>query len=273
MISAKIVADSVCPNDKRITTFELEYPRFIHSEFMTHRMVSKNAASSRAIPVEKMIEHVMNVPALPVFWGRNQAGMTAQEELDVFAQVTAKGIWLSARNQAVDNVKKLVELGVHKQIANRILEPWTHIKVVATATEWDNFFHLRRHKDAQPEFRALANEMYFELLQSRPQMLYEGQYHLPYITTRDRETFTPGDCLKLSASLCAQVSFRKADMSIAKAMAIYGRLVSSTPVHASPFEHQAKPLNDANARSGNFFGWEQYRQTIPGNVCNAYTPP
>jgi hypothetical protein len=272
MINAKIIADSTCENGKRITTFELEYPRFIHSEFMTHRMISKNSASSRAIPVATMIQQVIDNPAMPVYWGKNQAGMSAKEELYGLELITAKNVWLTARNQAITHVLKLSELGLHKQIANRILEPWTHMKVIATATEWDNFFHLRRHKDAQPEIRALANEMYLEYTQSRQKMLYEGDWHLPYISERDLTTFTLGDCIKLSASLCAQVSYRKADDSIEKAMMIYDRLVNSKPVHASPFEHQATPLANANEISGNLRGWGQYRQQILGNVCNKYTP-
>jgi len=272
MITAKIVADSTCTNGKRITTFELEYPRFVHSEFMTHRMISKNSASSRAIPVATMIQQLLDNPAMPVYWGKNQSGMSAKEELYGLDLIAAKDVWLTARNQAILHAQKLIELGLHKQIANRILEPWAHIKVVATATEWDNFFHLRRHRDAQPEIRALANEMFFEYNQSKPHMLYEGEWHLPYVTEKDRYTFTPGDCIKLSASLCAQVSYRKADDSIEKAMAIYDRLVNSKPVHASPFEHQATPLLFDTDASGNFFGWHQYRQMIPNNVCNEYKP-
>lgn len=272
MTSAKIIADSTCYNGKRLTTFELEYPRFIHSEFMTHRMISKNSASSRAIPIHKVIEQIMENPAMPVYWGKNQAGMTAKEELYGLELQAAKDVWLTARNEAVKHALKLNELGLHKQIANRILEPWVHMKVVATATEWDNFFHLRRHKDAQPEIRALANEMYLAYTHSKPQMVYSGEYHLPYVTDEDRQRYDLDDCIKLSASLCAQVSYRKSDESLEKALLIYDKLVNSKPVHASPFEHQGTPLMFDTDKSGNFYGWEQYRQTITGNVCNEYKP-
>jgi thymidylate synthase ThyX len=272
MITAKILADSKCSNGKRITTFELEYPRFIHAEFMTHRMVSKNAASSRAIPVETMIKQVIENPAMPVYWGKNQAGMAAKEELSSADRIEARNVWLDARHAAIDSVRQLVSLGLHKQIANRILEPWAHIKVVATATEWDNFFHLRRHPDAQPEIQVLANAMWDVYSTNTPEFLYYDEYHLPYLSNEEIDQNTLEDCIKLSASLCAQVSYRKADESIEKAKLIYDRLVASTPVHASPFEHQATPAMLASEKSGNFNGWIQYRQKLPNNVCNSYKP-
>jgi thymidylate synthase ThyX len=169
MITSKIIADSISTAGKRITTFEIEYPRFIHSEFMTHRMLSKNAASSRAIPIATMIQQVMDNPAMPVFWGRNQSGMSAKEELGYAEKEDALVVWLEGRDEAVKTVQRLVSLNVHKQITNRILEPWAHIKVVTTATEWDNFFHLRRHPDAQPEIHALANAMWDNYSKSEPE--------------------------------------------------------------------------------------------------------
>lgn len=270
MITAKIIADSVATSGKRITTFELEYPRFIHAEFMTHRMISKNAASSRAIPIETMIKQVLDNPAMPVYWGKNQAGMSANEELTGLCLTVVKELWLSARDQAVLQTKKLADMGLHKQIANRVLEPWSHIKVVATATEWDNFFHLRRHRDAQPEIQALANAMWDIYSTNTPTLKFGDEYHLPYVSTEDLLMYSLDECIKLSASLCAQVSYRKSDESLDKALLIYDRLVNSKPVHASPFEHQATPSLFASEKSGNFNGWIQYRQTLPGNVCHKY---
>lgn len=279
MITAKIIADSISRAGKRITTFELEYPRFIHSEFMTHRMVSKNAASSRAIPAETTIAHILNDPAMPVYWGKNQAGMSAKEELDTLAKHQAKCVWLEARDKAIDSVRELITLGLHKQIANRILEPWVTIKVVATATDWDNFFYLRNHPDAQPEIHELARIMWDVYLNSEPQELNEGEWHLPYLDEWDiiyenipcnENQIYIEDAKKLSASLCAQTSYRKADESVEKAIKIYDRLVISRPVHASPFEHQATPLLDTKAISGNLRGWYQFRESIEGNVCFDY---
>lgn len=280
MIDAKIVADSVADNGKRLTTFELEYPRFIHSEFMTHRMLSRNAASSRAIPLKVMIKNVWNNPACPVEWGKNQSGMQAKEMLTGFALSATKILWNLSGKVACMFAWGLGKCKVHKQIANRILEPWSHIKVVASATEWDNFFHLRNHPDAQPEIHQLALQMWHLYQDSVPKLMEEWEWHLPYIddykiVSSEKDVITSNDitldnAIKLSASLCAQVSYRKADESIDKALMIYDRLVSSTPVHASPFEHQAIPAEYGIQMSGNFRGWKQYRQTIPNHVCKQY---
>lgn len=282
MINAKIIADSRSEENQRITTFELEYPRFIHSEFMTHRMLSRNAASSRAIPLWNMIKMIWNEPACPVHWGKNQSGMQAKEELSGFGLSLAKLLWNVSGKVVCGFAALLGLVKTHKQIANRILEPWSHIKVVVTATEWDNFFHLRNHPDAQPEIHELARIMWDLYSTSTPTRLKMGEWHLPYLegyNIQPDEDFVPfketdiclSDAIKLSASLCAQVSYRKADESIKKALNIYKRLVESKPVHASPFEHQATPAKSRIVISGNFRGWTQYRQTIPGHVCKKYT--
>lgn len=296
-MKAKIIADSIAPHGKRITTFELEFPRFILAEYNTHRMLSRNVASSRAIPIEKVIEGVQNNPAMPVWWGKNQSGMQAKDELSdtiildpygISEKNAAKATWLEARDEAIKFAKKLSKIGLHKQIVNRILEPWVNVKMVTTATDWDNFFHLRNHSDAQPEFHFLASLMAEEYLQSEPNQLIHGQWHIPYIETvfnpphdtyfdlREIKYFVGEEevdlytALKVSASLCAQVSYRKSDDSIEKALRVYDRLVTSKPVHASPFEHQATPSLEYDHISGNFRGWIQYRHTISGNTCYKY---
>lgn len=281
MITAKIIADSVSPHNKRLTTFELEYPRFVHSEFMTHRMLSKNAASSRAIPLKTMIGLVWSNPAEPFEWGKNQSGMQAKEKLTGWNLALAKFLWHFSGKLVCILAWLLSFSKVHKQIANRILEPWSHIKVVASATDWDNFFHLRNHPDAQPEIHELARIMWELYKASEPKALREGEWHLPYLDEYNvfpDEEFVPfkdtdislSDAKKLSASLCAQTSYRKADESIKKALGIYDRLVVSIPVHASPFEHQATPAKSNIVISGNFRGWVQFRQEIPNNVCRKY---
>jgi thymidylate synthase ThyX len=290
MIKAKIIADSIALNGKRITTFELEYPRFIHSEFMTHRMLSRNAASSRAIPLKSMLKLVWTNPAYPVHWGKNQAGMQAKEELTGFSLTATKFIWKWSGRLACAFAWGMDKFSAHKQIANRILEPWSHIKVVVTATDWDNFFWLRNHPDAQPEIHELAAQMWAAYSTHEPVLLSENQWHLPYLDEykiiaddlykiaksnkkiKIDKLISQSDAIKLSASLCAQVSYRKADESVEKAIKIYDRLVTSTPVHASPFEHQAMPAKWDTTISGNFRGWIQYRQLISGNVCKKYTP-
>lgn len=294
-IKVKIIADSKSSVDgKRITTFELEYHRYIHSELMTHRMFSRNAASSRAIPISKMIEMVDSSPATPIHWGKNQAGMQAKEELDSQQKNYAINEWGQAAYDAVGWADILNKRGVHKQIVNRVLEPFQMMKTVLTATEFDNFFWLRNHEDAQPEIKRLAELMLEAMNGSDPIPLSPGQWHLPYY--RDGywcESFTDSleDALTISASCCAQVSYRLLDDSIEKARMVYKRLVESSPVHASPFEHQATPVDyvhccdttelsaidgathidrEGNVWSGNFKSWIQHRQLIPDNVCNNY---
>jgi hypothetical protein len=232
---------------------------------MTHRIFSKNAASSRAIPLKTMIGLVWNKPAEFVHWGKNQSGMSAKEELSGWRLKVAKAIWKYTGRAVCVAAWVMEKIGLHKQCANRMLEPWSHIKVVLTGTDFENFFHLRTHKDAQPEFQVLAKSMLKDLGNSKPKVLREGEWHLPYIDKQYKD-LSLEKRIKLSASLCAQVSYRKQDDSIEKALKIYDRLVESTPVHASPFEHQATPLNNPNESSGNFKGWKQNRQTIKNNV-------
>lgn len=275
MITAKIIQDSISPAGVRITTMELEYPRFIHSEFMTHRVFSRNAASSRAIPIAKMIEQVRNRPARPEEWGTNQAGMQAGEVLKSNDAFVAKEAWNDAARSACESAEKLQALGLHKQIVNRVLEPFQTMKTVVTATEWDNFFELRNHKDAQPEIQVLARAMADVMDASEPVQLGDGEWHVPYVG-RSRgyndvmsyhvngEIITEEQALMVSASCCAQVSYRLLDDSLDKAAFVYDKLVNSRPIHASPFEHQGRAMGRFNANdfSGNLRGFVQYRKTL-----------
>jgi thymidylate synthase ThyX len=297
-ISANIIADSISPEGIRLTTMQLRYPRFIHAEFMTHRMFSRNASSSRAIPVARMIEDLRRDPAMPVYWGSHQAGMQAGEELNEDDQWHCSEVWFAARDNAISAAKAMIDAGLHKQIANRILEPWAHINVVVTATDWANFFALRAHPDAQPEIKALALEMLNAMAGSQPIHLNPGEWHLPYISAQDwsavRGYFTtknPNEepthdnlrdtLLPVSVARCARVSYLTHDgrqTSIEEDIALYDRLVGSQPLHASPAEHQATPdvqrtVNDNGFyhqewdnphQWGNFRGWIQYRKTLAG---------
>ena len=184
MINAKIIADSISPSGKRITTFELEYPRMVHSEFLTHRMLSRNAASSRAIPTSKMLSLVWNNPATPVHWGQNQSGMQANVELQGVRKWAVQQLWNISGKVACIFAWSLNKLKCHKQIVNRIVEPWSHIKVIVTATEWDNFFYLRNHPAAQPEIHELARQMWEIYKNNKPELLHIGEWHLPYIESK-----------------------------------------------------------------------------------------
>lgn len=261
MFSAKVIKDSVNPfNGVRLITMELTYPRFIHAEFMTHRMFSRNAASSRAIPTRKMIKMVDENPAMPIFWGKNKRGMSA--DIEIGDKGIADAIWISAKDEAVRSARALYEIGAHKQIVNRILEPWKFITVICTATQWSNFFALRRHEDAQPEIHHLANLMWDAQQASQPK---EELWHIPYIQ-EDEEDLELDVKLRVATARCARVSYLTHDgkRSIEKDLELHQRLMTgSGHGHWSPFEHCAKAVGDM-ASYGNFVGWKQYRKMHDG---------
>lgn len=266
MISVRVEKDSICANGKRLTTFVCTYPRFIHSELMTHRMFSRNAASSRAIPVSKMIEAVQFNPVLPLHYGKNQPGMQAKEELDDVSIRTAEQLILSMRDEVIRHVQRLVDLGLHKQIANRYLEPFQHITTIITATEWENFYALRNHPDAQPEFQALAAAMLKAHNESEPTFLKMGEWHLPFVRSEEIEEDLEL-AKKYSVARCARVSYLNHDGTEPdreRDLKLFTRLFEAG--HVSPFEHQATPAMYAWNQSGNFFGWNQYRKELP-NEC------
>ena len=263
MFDARVVLDSVAPSRKRLTTFELTYPRFVHAELMTHRVFSRNAASSRAIPTPRLIEAVKKTPAMPVWWGKNQAGMQANEEMDSVNKLIAEQAWLSARDKAVETAEALYALGAHKQIVNRVLEPWMHITVIVTASTYDNWFKLRAHKDAQPEIRVLAERMLEEYMASTPEPLEAGKWHLPYVSSDEKERYPLEVTRAISTARCARVSYvRQLEVKpVEEDVSRHNDLAASG--HWSPFEHPAMALGTAE-RIGNFAGWLQYRKMFPG---------
>lgn len=277
-IQAKVILDSLNEsNGIRLTTMELTYPRFIHAEFMTHRLFSRNAASSRAIPVSKMLKMVMDYPAMPVSWGKNQKGMSADAELKPDDTIKAGHIWLNARNLAVSFANDLLELGLHKQITNRLLEPWQNITVICSATHWTNFFRLRNHKDAQPEIQELARAMKTAQDESAPII---RDWHIPYIWDDEQHLPLETKC-KISTARCARVSYLTHDgrRSIEDDLVLHERLMTgSDHGHWSPFEHVAKQtsktwdyydfakdeIRNEPIWCGNFQGWIQYRKLHTG---------
>lgn len=278
-IQVKIIADSVSKHSgKRLTTMQLKYQRFIHSEFMTHRVFSRNASSSRAIPVAKMIEQVRNDPAIPIHWGKNQPGMQAKEEFKGLIDLGAAGVeftpeevWKFSAKMAANYAEAMSKAGLHKQVVNRILEPYQWIHVVVTATEWDNFFELRYHEDAQPEIYELAKLMRYAMDTSEPKVLSSGDWHLPYVTEEEYVNLDIEIAKKVSAARCCRVSYLKHDgtnSTIEEDIALCDRLAGAKPIHASPFEHQATPdlFNGESFMSeslhGNFVGWIQNRKLI-----------
>ena len=262
---AVIVADSISELGIRLTTFQLRYWRPIHSELMTHRVLSRNAGSSRARPSEAIIEQVRNEPWGPIHWGANQAGMQAHVELQEPALELAQREWCRAARLAADSASAMVKLNAHKQIVNRLLEPFTYIDVLVTATDYNNWFALRDHPDAQPEIRELAQLMRAEYNRCIPHEIHMGEWHLPYITDDDwalalqmvrAESISNGMGIpniylaqleivrKISVARCARVSYKAFDGTVAplaKDLALFEQLLVSQPLHASPAEHQATP--------------------------------
>ena len=311
MIEAQVICDSISPQNHRLTTFKLRYPRFIHAECATHRLVSqhgvateefvdnygfmdakdisRNASSSRAIPFAKQVQQVRDdaTRAAPVYWGAEQKGMQTGEELSNVKQDllnvgydnlpfvnasprdAAVAIWRMAALSAARMAEYMAELGLHKSICNRVIEPYTHITVIASATDagWMNFFGLRLDAAAEPTMRALAVAMWKAYQASEPQLLQPGQWHLPFVLVRysDKEDgmIFKGDAdewttflkmpveereatlIKISVARCARVSYESFDTgkrsTIEEDLKLYDRLVGAQPLHASPAEHQATP--------------------------------
>lgn len=191
-ISVKVLADSLAPCGKRLTTMEWKYPRSIHSEIMTHRMLSKNSASSRAIPTEKLIQMVLDDPFVPEYIGANKSGMQAGDELSEDQKVLAQSIWFDGRDSAVENARRLLKLGVHKQVVNRIIEPWMWITIIVSATEWENVWGLRCHPAAEPHFQKLAYMARDAMAASVPRKLAAGEWHTPLAPIDDEDGLAIG---------------------------------------------------------------------------------
>jgi thymidylate synthase ThyX len=263
--SARVLLDSISPAGIRLTSMEARYPRFIHAEVLTHRNFSRNSSSSRAIPIRKMIDGVRSDPAMPVWWGRNQSGMQALEQIDEPTRALAEAEWKLALEDALRHAERLAssDINLHKQLVNRILEPFAWITVIITATEWSNFFTQRTHEDAQPELKYIADLMLERYRESTPRALALGEWHTPLILPDEESALPVDDRLKISVARCARVSYLSHDgaRDHAKDIDLYEKLVGGgANGHWSPFEHIATPLNDATAWSGNFRGWEQYRK-------------
>ena len=287
MIEVKLVADSIntATND-RLTTYLLTYPRYIHAEVMTHRVFSRNAASSRAIPVLKFRKDVMDNPVIPTHWGANQKGMQASDELDdvtphmiwpaeedidgsMIGSTTltdrefARRVWLRARNSMLKEHGNLEACGLHKQIANRILEPWFHIQLLVSATEFQNFFALRCHKDAHPDIQSVADGMLEAYMTSQPDPKNPGEWHLPF-GDQDLAGVEGGiaTIVKVCTARAARISYKTFEgrIDIEQDIILHDRLVASG--HMSPAEHPAVAL-EHGVRSGNYRGWLQYRKTLP----------
>lgn len=260
MIYAKVVADSVTGKGQRLTTMEVGMHRFVLAEFNTHRAFSRNSASSRAIPVKKQTEKIVMSPAMPVEWGVNKSGMQADEVLDEQTARRAERIWKQAALNAVESARQLEELGVHKQVTNRILEPFMWHKVIVSSTEWQNFFDQRCSPLAQPEMRLVAEAMRDAYNNSVPNLIFTGEFHLPYLE-KSEEHYDHSLKIYTSVARCARVSYLNHNnkKSTLDDFGLYQKLVSADPQHLSPLEHIATPIRDGLDVSGNFDGYAQLR--------------
>jgi thymidylate synthase ThyX len=273
--SARILLDSRSPAGVRLTTMEVRYPRFIHSEVMTHRNFSRNSASSRALPIRKMIDSVRAEPAMPLWWGRNQSGMQAREQIGADAQALAEAEWRHALADALAHAERLAasDINLHKQLVNRILEPFAWITVIITATEWSNFFTQRMHEDAQPELKHIAEMMFQAYRASTPRVVGDGEWHTPLILPDEEATLSLETRLQISVARAARVSYLSHDgtRDHAKDIELYERLVGGgANGHWSPFEHVATPLPSRDEWSGNFRGWDQYRKRFPQEHASSF---
>lgn len=306
------------PSGNVLSCLLLRYPRCIHAEVMTHKMLMKNSASSRAIPVKKLIQSIKDDPFVPLHWGKNQKGMQAYEECDAKVRIwkrtehmgsipenmSNEKAWLHGMKQMLEIAEAFDKAGYHKQIVNRLIEPWMHITVLVSGMDkigWSNFIGLRDHEAAEPHIQVLAKEVRKCLEEDPIQTLQPGEWHLPFVTAEDwaeADAFTrhgsdvyPNsddprsaeqiafeNLRKLSTARCASVSYKTIegfDMDLANATRIHDQLVGSTPAHMSPAEHIAQADDASPGRDGMmswnrpsqhraFSGFRQYRAMLPG---------
>lgn len=276
--NAKVICDSISPAGVRITTLEITMHRFVLAEFNTHRMLSRNSASSRAIPVEKMLARYRDEPAYPISWPTEQPGMQGGAELEDGDLVEAKRLFKAVHDSTLLHISEyLVGLGykygadakahrLHKSVINRLLEPMMWHTVVATATCWDNYFDLRCHELAQPEIRVASELARKAMNLSVPNDVPFGDWHLPYVLESELASnrFDWLDLARISSARCARVSTMQHDrdeVDVEADFALCERLMSAEPMHASPFEHPAMPLTN-DKFVANFKGWVSYRSFI-----------
>ena len=261
--SCQILADSVNPIGQRVTTVQIRLPLVVWPEFLTHRTLSRNARSNRAVPSRVLIREVLRNPFVPEFWGRNQAGMQAGAELTGWRRWLARQVWLKSRYPAIAAAWMMARAGLHKQDANRVLNPWQWIDAVVTgdAWAWDAFFGLRCHPLADPKIHTIAQMIRKTIENNVPRHLTWGQWHLPYYT--DQATNPDGETRWASAGACARVSYACFDgrYSLTENAALGRRLTLEKPAHASPLEHVIQAIQEYRRQPWPVNGmWRSLRQ-------------
>lgn len=310
--NASLLLHSANERGNELLTYVCRYPKFIHGEAKTHRVIrisdegnlvelgheigfmddrclSRSASSSRAVPISKYLEEVRSdelraTPSFSVIAGKGMQGGRSATEAE---QAHLRSLWRDAALKAADTAEQMATHGGAKQDVNRILEPYIHINVIVSATEWQNFFGLRLRKDAQPEMRDLAVKMWGLKKKSKPKLLRPGEFHLPFVEEEDwamvdRESRGMGYSgqphevnfllKKVSAARCARVSYWSFETgrrsNLQEDLRRFDLLVGSTPIHASPVEHQATPdvwsgKWECPHEHGNFIGFRQFRKSLP----------
>jgi hypothetical protein len=282
MIRARIVADSMSPAGCRLITVEATYPRIVHEEVLTHRILStdpqameelsRNSASGRAIPTKLWLSAIESQPFIPEVWFSNRAGMVGGEPLDADRQIQATNAWLQFRDDAVRAARRLNEIGVHKHHANRPLTPLQHITTVMSGTEWWNFFGLRYHAGAAPEFIELAQRIHDLYVASEPVPREPGEWHLPYVTEDERRSMPLHEAARRSATRCGRVSYLRQGEAgdVETELERAESFIASR--HWTPTEHPAMALVGPK-QIGNFTGWKQLRKFFRDEDIAPFDPP
>jgi hypothetical protein len=240
---AKVILDSYI-NGVRVTTVELVIPRIVLSELNTHRVFSRNSGSSRATPFFKVLKSVCFRPSV---WRINGSGMQPKKDAGFIRSLLATIAWEKARIIAIAFsffFNKILK--IHKELSNRLLEPFQYTKVLVTSTDYQNFLVLRTHRTAQLEIREVAILLAEALDESKPQ---ERVIHLPYITALELEaafvTSRQGnlrtffETIMASVARCARVSYLNFEGStdFGKDIDLFTKLAVNKPPHLSPLEH------------------------------------
>ncbi len=291
----KMIEHTRAPCGKELRTITARYPRIVHAEVMTHRDRERNAASSRAIPWPVMSEQIQNHPFVPLSWGLEKSGMQVGEQVPEPLAALADKLWLEGRDFMVDLADKIANIGrtyneeyrltsgprpeydgikIHKSLPNRLTEPWMWITVVMSATEWNNFYRLRCHGDAEQHFRKIAEMIRTLNGESKPKELPTGEWHLPFIHPEDwvdaQELVSNREeqvtlIKNVSVARNARVSYltHEGKRSLSKDVELFDRLIGGSGFgHYSPHGHVASAA-DTLVRSGPFIGYNQYRKEFP----------
>lgn len=278
--SVNVIADSLY-GAHRLFTAVVCFPRCILAEFNTHRMLSRNSASSRAIPVKKMLKLVREAPFIPIAFQKDHSGMQGSEYFEGTEKQVCESMWLTARDKAVRAAVAMHEQGVTKQLVNRLLEPFLWHTVLVSATEWENFFALRVHEAAEIHMQRAAGLLLHAYNNHQPTVKQASEWHVPFADNVDMPRLVSAIyqqmganqetapisaetkqqyLLKVAVARCARVSYLNFDGSddYLKDFALHDTMAESG--HWSPFEHVAMSLPDPYRDTGNFKGWVPYRK-------------